>query len=247
MDTYEEYTVYVSRNAPKQIQKKFEWAEFRHRIKQSNKPLLVFGYASLLGGAIYFISTPHSSSNEPTFAVKFLSWMFLSLGALYLSMKDVELFDYAKDESFRVKSESILNSQDEIEVDTIEKKVQEKRMLEEAINQRKIEILKLINSTKIQFEIGKETHGLLKLLSDGYHEIFQEIKNITLLVEKGASHEICDKGFYILERHNRTGEKFIREIIPPQNNWRSGIKPSYYKAVYNNYDAFNDRLDWLSS
>ena len=247
MDTYEEYTVYVSRNASRQTQKKFEWAEVRHRLKQSKKPFLVFGYASLLGGAIYLMSTPHSSSNDPALAVKFLSWMFLSLGALYLSMKDVEPFDFAKDEPYRLKSESNLNSQGEIEVDTIKKRVQEKRMLEEAINQRKIEILKLINSTNTQFEIGNETDGLLKLLSDGHHEIFQEIKNITLLVEKGASHEICDKGFYILERHNRTGEKFIRETVPPQNNWRSGIKPSYYKAVYNNYDAFNDCLDWLSS
>jgi len=247
MDTYEQYTIYVTKEAIPRAQKKFVWAELRHRLKHSNKPLLVFGYTSLLSGAIYLMTSPFSPSNDPALALKFLSWMFLSTGSLYLSMKDVEPFDHVKDELYIPKPEKTLNSQNDIEIDAIEKRVQEKRMLQEEINQRKIETLKLINITKTPFEFGKETDGLLKLLSDGHHEIFQEIKNITLLVEKGESHERCDKAFFILARHHKTGKKSIKETIPPQNNWRSGIKPSYFKAVCYNYDTFNACLQWLSS
>ena len=104
MDTYEQYTVYVSKDASPQSQKKFDWAEVPHRLKQSNKPFLVFGYTSLLGGAIYLMSSIFSSATDPALPVKIFSWALLSCGALFLSMKDVDQFETVAGEHYRTTS-----------------------------------------------------------------------------------------------------------------------------------------------
>ena len=104
MGTYEQYTVYVSKDVSPQSQKIFSWSEVRHRLKQSNKPFLVFGYTSLLGGAIYLMQSTFSSAMDPALPVKIFSWAFLSFGALYLSMKDVDQFETVEGEHYRTTS-----------------------------------------------------------------------------------------------------------------------------------------------
>jgi len=134
----------------------------------------------------------------------------------------------------------------QIRIEEVEKRAELLQKTSEGISKRKAQALKLIEKTRVKFEVNRETEGLIQLLADKHFETFQEIKDICLLVEKGRSYEICDKGFFILERYNETGSKEIKQDIPRQNTWISGIIPSYYKAVLNNYESFNSRLKWLS-
>jgi len=104
MNQYEQFTVYVSKEPPIEFHKKINWAEVHYRIRNSNKPLLAFGYICLLGGSSYLMWSNFSSANNSILPVKILSLALLSWFVLYLSMKNVKLFEAKNIDSHNIKS-----------------------------------------------------------------------------------------------------------------------------------------------
>lgn len=104
MNKYEQFTVYVAKEPRFATQKKINWAEVRHRFKNSNKRLLAFGFICLLGGSCYLMWSNFTSANNPILPLQICLWAPLSLGALYLSMNNVEPFGEITGKSQKIKS-----------------------------------------------------------------------------------------------------------------------------------------------
>ena len=110
MNQYEQYTVFVAKEPQSADQKKSNWKEVRYRYKNSNKPLLAFGYICLLGGSCYLMWSNFTSANNPILHLQIFLWALLSCGAIYLSMKNVGPFGEIKGESQKIKSADEIKS-----------------------------------------------------------------------------------------------------------------------------------------
>ena len=102
MDTFEQYTVYVSKETSHQLQNNVNWAELRYRFINSNKPFLLLGLISLVGGFVYLMSSLFSSVDQKVLPLQILAWAAVSYGLLYLSMKNVEPFEEIKSGSHKI-------------------------------------------------------------------------------------------------------------------------------------------------